>query len=199
MRVPYVICYVLGMGMLMPACSMVKNTADNLVTAPIHYPFNLDRCMLKLHSRRFAEDAWRDIQHTGPYHDSPDYAKGFKDGFADYLRMGGTGEPPPVPPRKYWASVTPLGRESALKWFEGFRHGSNVAKQQGLRHLIVVPVSVSSVPPPPHFLHSFEGGERSFPESPILRNLPGTSQEESVLRFRLPPTRGGEERNGFGW
>src|SRR3954463_5747428 len=56
---------------------------------------------------------------------SSDYAIGFHAGFVDYCYAGGTGEPPPVPPRIYWNVElrSPEGKTRARDWFEGYRTG----------------------------------------------------------------------------
>src|SRR5262249_39466700 len=82
-----------------------------------------------------------------PY--SPDFQQGFLCGFADYLYAGGTGNPPPLPPRGYWKSEyeTPEGRQAVQDWFEGFRTGAARARASGYRELVTVPIS--ALPPPP--------------------------------------------------
>src|SRR4051812_16230926 len=74
----------------------------------------------------------------------PDYEDGFRDGFIDYVYAGGTGEPPPVPPRVYWNVLlrTESGKERVHQWFDGFRHGARVAREGGYREMSVVPTSV---------------------------------------------------------
>src|SRR3954469_9221088 len=74
----------------------------------------------------------------------PDYEDGFHDGFIDYVYAGGTGEPPPVPPRMYWNVLlrSETGKERVHQWFDGFRHGARVAREGGYREMSVVPSSV---------------------------------------------------------
>lgn len=75
---------------------------------------------------------------------SADYERGYKDGFTDYLDFGGCGEPPPVPPRRYWKNAyqTPEGHQAIQDWFAGFRNGVSDAEASGWRHFATVPSSV---------------------------------------------------------
>jgi hypothetical protein len=74
---------------------------------------------------------------------SPDFAHGFKDGFADYVYAGGTGEPPPLPPRYYWKTryETPQGHQAIADWFAGFRLRAELARESGYRELVMIPSS----------------------------------------------------------
>jgi hypothetical protein len=100
--------------------------------------------------------------HVQAHHDgpppSPDFAKGFVAGFSRYLEKGGTGNPPPVPPRCYWRvdQRTGAGRQGAEDWFDGFRMGSATAMVSGLRLVNMVP---TSVPPP----RTAQGWAEEFP------------------------------------
>src|SRR5688500_7470219 len=62
---------------------------------------------------------------------------GFRDGFVDFVYLGGTGEPPPVPPRQFWNVMlrSPEGKVRANLWFDGYRHGAAVARDGGYREL----------------------------------------------------------------
>src|SRR5439155_20779353 len=94
-----------------------------------------------------AEAAWQEITKANPDPSySPDYVCGFKDGFADFLYAGGTGEPPPLPPRQYWKIKyeTAEGHQAIEDWFAGFRHGASVAQTTGYRQWVTIP---SSLPP----------------------------------------------------
>jgi hypothetical protein len=79
-------------------------------------------------------------QNAGSYSD--DFAWGFKRGYMDYLDNGGTGQPPPLPPRRYWKLKyqTPEGYRCIQEWFSGFQQGVEVAKASGFREYSVVPV-----------------------------------------------------------
>jgi hypothetical protein len=89
----------------------------------------------------WADDAWS--QEAGACSESvasPDYSCGFHAGFVDYCYAGGTGEPPPVPPRIYWNANWRLsdGKACVRAWFEGYRHGARVARDGGYRESAVV-------------------------------------------------------------
>ena len=66
---------------------------------------------------------------------------GFSDG--DYLEAGGTGQPPAMPPRRYWKAVyqSPEGRLAVQDWYRGFAYGAEMAKASGYRQLVTIPLS----------------------------------------------------------
>jgi hypothetical protein len=73
-----------------------------------------------------------------------DYYLGFRDGFVDYVWAGGSGEPPPVPPRHLWNVMlrSPDGKRRADLWFDGYRHGARAARFGGFRELGTVRTSL---------------------------------------------------------
>ena len=89
-------------------------------------------------NRKWAELAWEQIHGSSKGTYSEDYAQGFKDGFADFLFEGGSGEPPPLPPRHYrgLAYQTPQGYQAIQDWFAGYRHGTTVARTDGYRQWV---------------------------------------------------------------
>jgi hypothetical protein len=90
---------------------------------------------------QWAERAWSEqIAGCSDAVPSSDYAFGFRAGFVDYCYAGGTGEPPPVPPRIYWNVElrSPEGKARARDWFEGYRQGARVARAGGYREAAVV-------------------------------------------------------------
>lgn len=99
---------------------------------------------LALYSR-WADEAWG--KETGGCVDPtilPDYRLGFRAGFVDYCYAGGTGEPPPVPPRIYWNIGGRLdGKAAARAWFDGYRHGARSAHDGGYRQSAVVQSSTA--------------------------------------------------------
>jgi hypothetical protein len=94
-------------------------------------------------NRRLAEKAWEEVCQTeGRDAHSLDYAQGYRDGFADYLTFGGSGEPPPVAPHYYRTPQfeSPSGRRAVEDWYGGFRRGGGDAIASGLREVIVLPL-----------------------------------------------------------
>ncbi len=78
-----------------------------------------------------------------------EYGVGFRDGFVDYVYAGGTGEPPPVPPRHLWNVDfrSEEGHQRAEDWFAGYRHGAQVARDGGYRSLATVRSSILGMEP----------------------------------------------------
>ena len=88
---------------------------------------------------------WED-EHAHSAGCSADFAQGFKEGFVDYLDAGGTGQPPPLPPRRYLAFryQTPDGYQAITDWFAGFRRGAAAAAESGYRKYVVIPSPLAS-------------------------------------------------------
>jgi hypothetical protein len=126
-------------------CRVFCQGARTLVLEPIQYCNKLDRW--RTHSRhyRLATFVWEEFacQHSGL---SADFERGFKDGFTDYLDFGGTGEPPPLPPRMYWKDdyQSLAGHVAIEDWFAGFRQGAAEAQASGWRDFATVPSSVGA-------------------------------------------------------
>jgi hypothetical protein len=140
-------CFVVCSCIFSTGCCRVLGLAYRTTIAePRAYCTNCDRqASLELYSA-WADQAWREQSEAcATAILQPDYAAGFHDGFVDYVFAGGTGEPPPVPPRIFWnASLrTADGKQRAEQWFEGYRHGSRVAREGGYREVATVHGSVA--------------------------------------------------------
>jgi len=138
---------ILGVCLLGQGCGPIALATRSLVIEPIHYCLTTHNILEMHRNYKLAEESWETITNAAPGHVySSDYADGFKEGFADYLYAGGTGEPPPLPPRHYWRSKyeTPQGHQAIEDWFDGYRHGVAMAQQSGYRQWVTIP---SSVPP----------------------------------------------------
>ena len=96
--------------------------------------------------RSWARQAWSECGADGAY--SPDYRQGFEDGFVDLVFAGGDGEPPAIPPKRFWniRYRSPEGDQALQDWMAGFRHGSSVARDGGYRQRTVVPSTAAVMP-----------------------------------------------------
>jgi hypothetical protein len=139
-------CLLLGVGSL-AGCTVYDKAIHNLVIDPAHYDRYTDLFGEKIRDKCLANEAWNEIIARDGDVYSRHYYRGFEEGFTDYLKEGGSGEPPPLPPRNYWRLYyqNAEGHQAIQDWFAGFRHGADVARASGVRELVVVPVS--SVPP----------------------------------------------------
>jgi hypothetical protein len=136
---------ILGPCFLSIGCGPLALATHILVVEPIQYCKTADDVLERRRNYKFAEEKWHEFAQANPAHpSSPDYVNGFMDGFADYLYAGGTGEPPPLPPRQYWRITyeTPEGHQAMEDWFAGFRHGAAVARGSGYRELVTIPSSL---------------------------------------------------------
>jgi hypothetical protein len=179
MRTGFYLCIV-GLGALAQGCGPLANVARTLVIEPVQDWRLLDCAEELKRDCKLAAIAWDNFQETCPEAEfSADFARGFKRGYVDFLYAGGTGEPPPVPPRYYWRAgyETPEGHQAIDDWFKGFRRGAALARASGLRRLVPVPTSLVAGPdaggPPPEVLPPPEAGPPSAPVLPPPREAPG--------------------------
>jgi hypothetical protein len=119
--------------------------ARNLTQEPTRW---VDQGCFKEFAYTSAKASWRKIweETCRQRPDQPyphDFAKGFIEGFVDYLDAGGNGEPPVAAPFCYrlLKYKSPAGVQAAEAWFAGFRYGASVAQASGLREVILVPLS----------------------------------------------------------
>ena len=153
---------IIGLCMLGTGCSPISNLTHTMLIEPLQFcDFREEHRTHARHARR-AENAWKDFQcDQRDEWFSPDFVRGFKEGFADYLDAGGTGEPPPIPPRRYWQTKfeTARGHQSIQDWFAGFRQGAATAQESGWRHYATVPLSTPT-------------DDQTSPERQGIENLP---------------------------
>lgn len=118
---------------------------QNLVSAPVDY---CDEWSFRWHVKQLAREAWRHVERDDATPHSAAYAQGFKKGFVDYVESNGTGDPPGAPPAHLQRAGyrTPDAHQDILDYYEGFRHGANVARASGIRERFVVPIAL---PPRP--------------------------------------------------
>ena len=139
-----------GISLACQGCTPLSHIVRTLIVEPTNYPRRLADLEDKSVNKKIAKIAWQDFQVCHPdigY--SEHFARGFKTGYADYLYAGGSGAPPPLPPRYYWRGnfETAQGHEAIRDWFAGFRQGAESAKESGLRELVTLPSSLSEPPP----------------------------------------------------
>jgi hypothetical protein len=139
-----------GIGLLAMGCSLYENAGRNI---KVQTQQAIDACYETKREEALAKIAWEHQAHEADGHVySKDYARGFKEGFADYLHSGGTGEPPTGPP-EYYRTIhyqSDDGVHAVEDWFAGFRHGSRAAMDSGYRADVVVPLSGPVRPPGYH-------------------------------------------------
>ena len=118
---------------LLPGCTLCKNAKRTIIDEPSDFSWMEDRKESIEVYHCWADRAWREQSSADPEQcTSRIYIAGFKDGFVEYVFAGGTGEPPPVPPRQYWNvdKRNPRGHMAATDWFAGFRHGAQVCTRR---------------------------------------------------------------------
>jgi hypothetical protein len=168
-----------ALSLLSPGCELAVLTAENLADTVAGYTDKVLDCTNEV---CLAERAWQAVRKSNPgISYSVYYARGFRDGYVDYLDNGGDGEPPLVAPACYYHAIyhTPAGHRAVDDWFDGFRHGAALAKASGYREHIVV--AVSDLP----------GGPNPAAEAPpgAMEMGPGPPGVEPGATEVLPPPR----------
>ena len=123
---------------LFTGCTVCENARRTVWTEPSAFYWKKDKRRSMAVYSSWADAAWSEESQSCPdMMNRPDYRMGFHDGFVDFVWGGGTGEPPPVPPRKMWNVVfrSDEGHQLAEDWFAGYRHGARVARDGGYRSL----------------------------------------------------------------
>jgi hypothetical protein len=89
--------------LLSGGCTVCESAKTILVDQPKQFFWERDRKESRALYLAWAEEGWASEVGRGACgSESPDYAWGFREGFADFVYGGGSGEPPAVPPRPYW-------------------------------------------------------------------------------------------------
>lgn len=164
----------LSLTCLFPGCTVCHFANQTLRKEPSEFNWREDRKKSQETYRGWADQAWCQLRSADPgLQVSVDYMAGFKDGFVAYVYAGGTGQPPPVPPRKFWnvGFRNPRGQDSAADWFAGYRHGANVARAEGYRERVTIQSSFFLLGPE----------EDCSVDQPFA-----TSTESLPLKFEMP-------------
>jgi hypothetical protein len=156
-------------------CSYMQQVAHNVYGEPVDFVDETVWCA-KLH--RLACTTLEKIQLTEGRRFCAAYAQGFEEGFVDYIMRNGTGAPPAMPPFCLQRSAlrNPEKQDDITEWYAGFRHGSSVAQETGLRERFVIPIGL---PPRPKVIPLYmEKTEQSTAKS--------SSSTSSVQELHAP-------------
>jgi hypothetical protein len=140
--------WIVGICTLGPGCGPTYNTTRTLIVEPFLYCDSADKVVEWTRDEKLAKDAWEKVGASTGQAYSKDYERGFKFGFADYLYAGGSGLPPPMPPRRYWKPKyeSAAGYQAVDEWYAGYRHGAAVAMESGFREYVPVHTWVPPMP-----------------------------------------------------
>jgi hypothetical protein len=175
---------------LTTGCQLASNAIHNvcyetrLNTAEVQ-----ERCDYE----KLAKASWETVRTTEACAEwSKDHEDGFIDGFVDYLQFGGPGQPPYVPPKRYWGPKyhTPDGYLAIEEWFAGFRHGVTAAEQSGYRQWAKVPSAHMTEAPPLPPAGPVDLGP-AMP-APAASHGPAASQHPPSPRLGPPPAEAGQ-------
>ncbi len=138
---------------LCSGCRFADVLVQTTVVEPLGYARGLEERRERIRFRHLAECALvaekarvraeLDDYECEPF--SVDEQCGFLDGFADYLDAGGNGNPPPLPPRRYWRTEheNPDGYQAMQDWYRGYAQGAAAAQASGYRELVTICTSDS--------------------------------------------------------
>jgi hypothetical protein len=165
----------LGLSIAGPGCALVEDSSRNLFVA-VSTPIEVHR--EKARNDRWAEAAWQTVvMKDGPCAHSEDFARGFKDGFAEYLFRGGDCEPPLIAPLHYrqYRFQTAKGYQAIQDWFAGYRSGATAARDSGARRWITSPSALQTElhEAPPH-------------DVPVVMPSPLPPEQKEVIPLPLP-------------
>jgi len=158
-------------------CSVWQQARRTMLHEPRAYPWKFDRQRSLKAYRSWAEQAWQAESASCPDGPASEHFEfGFKDGFVDFVYAGGDGQPPPVPPRKYWNLTwrSLQGHSAADEWFAGYRRGAKAARAGGYRNLGIVYSSLRA------------GGQPAAAEPLLLGPPQATSEDVSPPDELLP-------------
>ncbi|MEM8943650.1 MAG: hypothetical protein AAGD11_00590 [Planctomycetota bacterium] len=158
----------------MPGCTLCLNAKRTLLDEPARFSWQTDRKRSVQVYRTWADRAWGvECSNNPESSTSPPFEAGFKDGFVDYVYAGGTGEPPPVAPRKYWnvGHRNPHGHAAAAEWFAGYRLGAEIARIEGYRERALAPTQAMLLGPIEN---------EASPQPTYAAPLPDWSQAEPI-------------------
>jgi hypothetical protein len=162
---------VLLLGFFSSGCIVVKDGGQR---ASVDFAESAEDARERVRDRQWAETAWK--QNCAANHQrlvSPDYAQGFKDGFAEHLHSGQEQLPHSAPARYRGVEYqTPQGYRAIEDWLDGYRCGIAVAIESGCRRWITGPGA-----PPGALLNkdSRESAEIFVTPKPLPNNAPPLS------------------------
>ena len=108
-------------------CSLTRGVREY-----ISYNDGVNDFVLGWRNSVWARQAWQDrAPHFGDQPQLGAFGAGFRAGYTD-VATGGTGCPPPLPPRKYWSwkYQTPEGQAKVAAWFSGYPYGAQAAEEE---------------------------------------------------------------------
>jgi hypothetical protein len=174
-------------------CGIAKYGTHNLIEEPLDQVNELAECVRNKH---MADAAWTQFENADPEHIyTVHFARGFKEGYVDYLHAGGTGEPPVAPPWRYRkvGYETLEGVQAIGDWFAGFRQGSYAAYATGYREFVVLPVAVLGMPA----AYASQAAAQPAPVEQVLpppQVMPEEKPMPAPVEQALPPPQRPEEK-----
>lgn len=134
----------LAVVLLGAGCTPWQMAKRTLFTELNEYPRVTDGRLASKQYSKWAREEWRRIAAASSESHSSDYIRGFVQGFTSFVHIGGSTDPPPVPPRRYWrvGYKNNRGQAAIQDWYNGYAHGATVADEQGYRERSTLPSSI---------------------------------------------------------
>lgn len=125
----------------LPGCTPIQSAHRILYNDFREFPPVTDARQSCRIYRHWAQHEWQQLESESGESPSGAYKSGFLDGFVDAVYAGGNGEPPVVPPRRFWRVIfrNSAGDNYLADWTRGFRHGARIALDGGYRQRALVP------------------------------------------------------------
>ena len=129
---------------LSTGCTPWQMAKRTLFSELNEYPRNTEGRLACKQYTKWARKEWGIYAAGSPNTHSSDYIGGFIQGFTKYVHSGGNTDPPAVPPRRYWrvGYKNERGRAAIQQWYNGYAHGTQVAKDKGYRERATLPSSL---------------------------------------------------------
>jgi hypothetical protein len=184
---------------LVPLLGLQATGCDMLVNFTRNVAFEVARCSDETiecyRFRREAAAAWKEADAQCAETFSAEFARGFKQGYAEYLVAGGNGEPPPAPPCGYWMTRGRLSEyfRAVQDWSNGYRTGAAMARARGARLPGIMPTATpgpgGAWPPGFYGWPGWIGDCRSAAPEPMPLPMPRTTTEQPVATPRQEVSR----------
>jgi hypothetical protein len=176
--------------LLIPLLGLSTAGCDMLVNFTRNVAYEIARCSDETiecyRFRKEAAAAWEEAEARCEEPFSADFARGFKQGYAEYLAAGGNGEPPPAPPCGYWMTKGRLSEyfQAVQEWSNGYRTGAATARAKGARLPGIMPTATpgpgGAWPPEFNGWPGWIGDCRPTTPEPLPLPLPQTPSERPI-------------------
>ena len=142
----------------------------------------LSDCKYEFGQKYRTSQAWHEFDGCNEQCFTCDYRDGWKRGYYDVL-TGGEGQPPLVPPKKYWKPPVFTKHDPSLQneWYTGYQDGASCAKSQPDFHYVptFLPHSPGTTVHAAQSMPAYIPFDYAQPQSESFEPAPGSSDRVS--------------------